>query len=85
MAYLNKVGSWSKKCYQPDFKFLVIRKDPVYENIVQEMLNYKSLGSHMSSLQNNFFKSHIYCFSKKLGDNSEEQGKKFHQDIKKVF
>ncbi|XP_051155678.1 uncharacterized protein LOC127278157 [Leptopilina boulardi] len=63
-------------------KFLGNKKDPDYKNIVEEMLkNFKNLGCLMN-LKMHFLHSHIDKFPENLGDFSEEQGERFHQDIK---
>lgn len=63
-------------------KFLGNFKDPQYENIVNTMLDkFKQLGCNMS-IKVHFLHSHLNYFPENLGDVSEEQGERFHQDIK---
>lgn len=63
-------------------KFLGNKKDPEYVSIVANMLNkFKYLGCLMS-LKVHFLNSHLDYFPDNLGDVSEEQGERFHQDIK---
>uniref|UniRef100_A0A1B6BZC3 Uncharacterized protein n=1 Tax=Clastoptera arizonana TaxID=38151 RepID=A0A1B6BZC3_9HEMI len=62
--------------------FLRNSKDPEYVTIVANMLNkFEKLGCLMS-LKIQFFNSHLDYFPENLGDFSEEQGERFHQDIK---
>lgn len=63
-------------------KFLGNRKDANYKEIVDRMLNaFKVQGCNMS-LKVHFLHSHVDYFPKNLGDYSEEQGERFHQDIR---
>lgn len=63
-------------------KFLGNDKDPDYKNIVQCMLTaYKEQGCKMS-LKVHFLHSHVDYFPKNLGAYSEEQGERFHQDVR---
>jgi hypothetical protein len=65
-------------------KFLGNVKDPQYEKIVGNMLeNLQILGCNMS-LKLNFLHFHLDYFPENLGDLSEEQGERFHQDIKEM-
>ena len=65
-------------------KFLGNQKDPDFMNIKGYMLeNFKALGCSMS-LKLHFLNSHLSCFSENLGAVSEEQGERFHQDIKEM-
>lgn len=62
--------------------FLGNRKSANYKEIAEEMLaNFKSLGCNMS-VKLHFLHNHIEYFPKNLGAMSEEQGERFHQDIK---
>ena len=55
---------------------------PNYAELVQDMLNnFKNLGANMS-IKLHYLHSHLDRFSENLGDLSEEQGERFHQDIK---
>lgn len=63
-------------------KFLGNAKDPEYGTIVANMLKkFEKLGCLMS-LKVHFLNSHLDYFPENLGDVSEEQGERFHQDIK---
>ncbi|KYN50270.1 hypothetical protein ALC62_08512 [Cyphomyrmex costatus] len=63
-------------------KFLGNNKDRNYKQIVETMLvNFEKLGCLMN-LKIHFLHSHIDYFPENLGNFSEEQGERFHQDIK---
>jgi len=63
-------------------KFLGNTKDPNYVSIVDKMVkNFKNMGCLMN-LKIHFLHSHIDYFPANLGDFSEEQGERFHQDLK---
>lgn len=65
-------------------KFLGNTKDPEYKTIVQRMLTaYKAQGCKMS-LKVHFLHSHIEYFPENLGAYSEEQGERFHQDVRDI-
>jgi hypothetical protein len=65
-------------------KFLGNDKDPDYVTIVVNMLEkFKVLGRLMS-LKIHFLNSHLEFFPGYLGAVSEEQGERFHQDIKEM-
>ncbi|GBO02881.1 hypothetical protein AVEN_58492-1 [Araneus ventricosus] len=60
------------------------KKDPNYKSIVEEMTkNLKILGCSMS-LKVHFLDSSLDYFPENLGAVSEEQGERFHQDIKEM-
>lgn len=62
--------------------FLGNKKDPNYRNLVERLLKaFQNLGCLMS-VKVHFLHSHIDYFPQNLGDYSEEQGERFHQDIK---
>ncbi|GFW13598.1 uncharacterized protein TNCV_1210641 [Trichonephila clavipes] len=64
--------------------FLGNKKDPNYKALVAELLqNYKILGCNMS-VKVHFLHSHLDYFPENLGAVSEEQGERFHQDIKEM-
>lgn len=64
--------------------FLGNKKSPDYQNVVSEMVtNFGKLGCLMN-LKLHFLHSHINKFPDNLGDFSEEQGERFHQDIKEM-
>lgn len=65
-------------------KFLGNVKDPNYRSIVERMLHaFEQQGCRMS-LKVHFLHSHVNYFPENLGDVSEEQGERFHQDIKEM-
>jgi hypothetical protein len=65
-------------------KFLGNIKDPLYKEIVRNMLDkFKILGCNMN-LKLHFLTSNLDYFPPNLGAVSEEQGKMFHQDLKDV-
>jgi hypothetical protein len=62
-------------------KFLGNIQDPLYKEIVKDILDtFKLLGCNMS-LKLHFLASHL---PPNLGAVSEEQGERFHQDLKDV-
>lgn len=62
--------------------FLGNRKHPDYMNMVDELLrSFQQLGCNMS-IKVHFLHSHLDEFPPNLGDMSDEQGERFHQDIK---
>ncbi|GBL75064.1 hypothetical protein AVEN_243845-1 [Araneus ventricosus] len=65
-------------------RFLENTKDPPYKTIVQRMLTaYEAQGCKMS-LKVYFMHSHIDYFPEYLGAYSEEQGERFHQDVRDI-
>ena len=62
--------------------FLSNHRSVDYECVVQELLHYyHKIGARMS-LKMHFLSSHLDFFPANCGDYSEEQGERFHQDIK---
>lgn len=62
--------------------FLGNNKDQNYEQIVEELLeSYNLLGCRMS-LKIHFLHSRLSFFPENLGAVSDEQGERFHQDIR---
>ena len=62
--------------------FLGNHKAPNYRELVRKMLSaFGKLGANMS-IKVHFLFSHLDRFPDNLGDYSEEQGERFHQDIK---
>ena len=58
------------------------RKADDYEELVSRLLgSYQQLGSNMS-IKVHFLFSHLDKFPDNLGDHSDEQGERFHQDLK---
>ena len=59
-------------------------KAPNYKLIVANMINkFKTLGCLMS-LKLHFLHNRLDFFPENLGDVSEKQGERFHQDIKEM-
>ena len=62
--------------------FLGNKKVSEYMLIVQELMqSFKALGARMS-LKMHFLRSHLGYFPDNCGENSKEQGGRFHQDIR---
>lgn len=62
--------------------FLGNNKSPTYQDGVQRLLrSYQQLGCRMS-LKIHFLHSHLDFFPENMGAVSDEQGERFHQDIK---
>lgn len=62
--------------------FLGNHRAPDYLELVEKMLqNFGTLGANMS-IKVHFLHSHLDRFPDNLGDYSEEQGERFHQDIR---
>ena len=63
-------------------EFLGNTKASNYRNLVDVMLqNFQALGARMS-IKPHYLFSHLDYFPENLGDVREEQGKRFHQDIR---
>ena len=63
-------------------EFLGNKKSENYKELVQSMIeSYRVLGCNMS-IKLHFLNSHLEQFPTNLGDVSDEQGERFHQDIK---
>lgn len=61
--------------------FLGNNKEPNYEELVASLLkNYEKMGCRMS-LKIHLLHSHLDYFPDNLGDYSDEQGERFHQEI----
>ena len=64
--------------------FLGNYKSDNYKKLVSDLLkNFKKMGCLMS-YKVHFLHSHLNNFPENLGDYSEEQGERFHQDIKEM-
>ena len=62
--------------------FLGNKKADNYAQLVEDMLlHFNKLGCNMS-IKVHYLHSHLDRFPENLGDFSEEQGERFHQDIK---
>jgi hypothetical protein len=65
-------------------KFLGNIKDSLYKETVRNILEkFKPLGCSIS-LKLHFLASYLDYFPPNLGDVSEEQGERFHKDLKDV-
>ena len=85
-AFVNSMNETERKAWASFVavvrNFLGKRKDENYVKLVDDMLSsFKSLGCNMS-IKVHYLHSHLDRFPKNLGDMSEEQGERFHQDIK---
>ncbi|KYN29160.1 hypothetical protein ALC57_01407 [Trachymyrmex cornetzi] len=64
--------------------FLGNRKEANYKDLVETILdNFKKLGCNMS-VKLHFLYSHLDFFPANLGEISEEQGERYHQDMKEI-
>jgi len=55
-----------------------------YEEVVQRLLmNFKAMGCRMS-LKLHVLHSHLAVFKSNMGQYSEEQGERFHQDVREL-
>ena len=62
--------------------FLDNHRNPDYEEQVKELLeSFRSLGARIS-VKMHFLSSHLAYFPDNCGDYSEEQGVRFHQDLR---
>ena len=62
--------------------FLGNHKSDNYRELVDRMLaSYREIGANMS-IKVHFLHSHLDRFPENCGDVSDEQGERFHQDIK---
>lgn len=86
--FITKMNDIEKAAWQ-SFKntsqnFLGNDKSEDYQNLIEELLkNFQQLGCLMS-LKLHFLHSHLDYFPENLGDYSEEQGERFHQDIREM-
>lgn len=84
-AVLNKVELNAWQSFKNVEKgFLGNKKEENYKDLVETMIkNYKAQGCNMS-LKIHMMDSHLDFFPKNLGDVSDEQGERFHQEILKM-
>jgi hypothetical protein len=62
--------------------FLGNHRYPDYEHVIKELLqSFKAVNARMS-IKMHFLSSHLDYFPDNCGDLSEEQGERFHQDIR---
>lgn len=74
----NAWQSFKSLCHN----FLGNHRSPEYESIVKSLIEtFHNLGVRMS-IKLHFLRSHLDYFPDNCGDYSEEQGERFHQDIK---
>ena len=84
--FITKMNDTEKNAWQ-SFKdvvsnFLGNKKSSNYQTIVEQMLtNFQTLNCRMSG-KVHYLHSHLDFFPANLGHMSEEQGERFHQDIK---
>ena len=83
ITQMNNVESSAWKSFKlVATNFLGNNKSPDYKKIVNKMvMNFKKLGCVMN-LKLHFLDLHLDRFPDNVGDYSEEQGERFHQDIK---
>jgi hypothetical protein len=62
--------------------FLGNKKADNYTQLVEDMLFHSSRLGYNMSVNVHYLHSHLYRFPENLGDLGEEQGERFHQDIK---
>ena len=63
-------------------KFLGKRRSPNYEDMVYKLMpNFQDLGARMPPRMH-FLNSHLDYFPENYGSCGEEQGERFHQDIR---
>lgn len=63
-------------------QFLGKERSQIYEELVAALMkNFQALGARMSTKMH-FLNSHLDYFPNNCGDYSEEQGERFHQDIR---
>ena len=59
-------------------------KAPHYKELVETLLtSLRQLGANMG-IKLHFLHSHLACFPENLGDVSDKQGERFHQDISDI-
>ncbi|GBM32034.1 hypothetical protein AVEN_127375-1 [Araneus ventricosus] len=85
-AFVNSMNEAERKAWTSFVavvgNFLGKRKAENYVELVNEMLNsFKSFGCNMS-IKVYYLYRQLERFPENLGDISEEQGERFHQDIK---
>lgn len=80
---MNNLESAAWKSFVKVVKhFLGNEKAKNYVELVQDLLNnFKNLGCNMS-IKVHYLHSHLEKFPENLGSCSEEQGERFHQDLK---
>ncbi|GBL85452.1 hypothetical protein AVEN_34633-1 [Araneus ventricosus] len=65
-------------------RFFGNTKDPLYKTILQRMLTTYEAQRCKMSLKVHFLHFHNDCFPESLGAYSEEQGERFHQDVRDI-
>ena len=85
-SFLEKLSVVERRAWESFFsvvkEFLGNHRVPNFKNIVEELVNaYEKMSCRMS-LKLHILHSHIDEFKHNLGDYSEEQGERFHQDVK---
>ncbi|GBM90482.1 hypothetical protein AVEN_51884-1 [Araneus ventricosus] len=78
----TKMETNERKAWE-SFKLVISRFLGNYKSIEEEMMNFKVLDCSMS-FKVHFLDSHLGYFPENLGEVSEKQGERFHQDIKEM-
>lgn len=79
----NEAAAWAS-FQDVVHNFLGNRKSPDFKKIIDSLLqNYRKIGARMS-LKMHFLHSHLDFFPENLGDTSDEQGERLHQDLAKI-
>jgi hypothetical protein len=83
IASMNEIESFAWSSFVLIVKiFLDNKKADNYTQLVEDMLfHFNGLGCNMN-VKLHYLHSHLDHFPENLGDLSEEQGERFHQDIK---
>lgn len=86
--FITKMTTLEKEAWMSFRKvvenFLGNRRSDNYAELVADLLkNFQKLGCRMS-LKVHFLHSHLDWFPENLGDYSDEQGERFHQDISEM-
>ena len=75
-----ELSAWTASTNVVKF-FLGKTKASNYKELVKTLLtSLPQLGANMS-IKLHFLRSHLACFPENLGDVSDQQGERFHQDI----
>ena len=88
-SWFSKFHKWKESCawsaFVEDVKnFLGNKKAVKYKGIVAKLLSSLQDMSTNMSIKLHFLYSHLDRFPKNLGNLSDEQGERFHQDINEM-
>jgi len=84
VTVMNDLEKKAWTCFVDVKNFLGNNKSPNYKKIVADMVkSFEEMKCNMS-LKLHFLHSHVDYFPEVLGHYSEEQGERFHQDIKEM-